>query len=736
MPVKFSLKSSFFSFLGGLACAAGIAFLVNFILAGPKLGPHYDILLTRFKKPVVSKEILTINADEFIENGDILSILMTLIEMDASDLIFAGRISPSASPIIVTEAEIRRRFIDEYLLLGANIRNLFDAIRLGSVSPLQAPVYIERLVELTEQGRDRLLASLVEKDENLLRSASAFGSYLEVDTPPLFDKDGKIRRVQPVNGESSVEHPVLLSLKQRYADIQVETIGKYKVLWFLRHDGTEFDIPMDSNGNIITPWNCGFRSIDIALFRRYDEADRAMRAALTQAGELGAFSKTLPEQSPLFIGEYALTLKEEMLKSPDVEKRAQWINMRSRYFSSLDEFLNGQAENILISGYDGLISGEASLREEGAAALRWMRDEMIKSFDVMRNEYAVLTEIRARLEEELPLSFCVLGSGDNAQYSALLANTLITGSHILPVYDNYAVLFSIAASFIILLTIFVMRPALALILGSFLSVLAGAAFGFVFIFYSWWIDPVIVISSSFAGALCIFFCKRAILKYRHRRFRLAYGAAVSKAVLRNLIFSGRPRLSDVIIAPAAVVAIKDINLLKREDREKPQDAGSLKKTFYTTVKDAVNGAGAVIAGYEGDTVLACFGSPLDNCANHVYRACAFVKELLGNEKINWRFGIDAGECSFFWSPETGYSANGCPAVRARVLVSKTVRLQVRALITYFIKERINADAKKTDSLFDDSEPIFDFSSCAAIGGANSSANSAADETVSKAGSSA
>jgi hypothetical protein len=257
-----------------------------------------------------------------------------------------------------------------------------------------------------------------------------------------------------------------------------------------------------------------------------------------------------------------------------------------------------------------------------------------------------------------------------------------------------------------------MQPFPALIFGSLFSVLAGAASGGVFVLYSYWVDPFIVICSSFAGTLCVFFCKRAALKYRARRFKFAYGTAVSKDVLKKLICSGKPRLSDVTIVPAAVIAIKDINLLKLEDREKPHNAGSLKKMFYTTVRDIVSDAGAVIAGYEGDTVLACFGSPLDNSANYIYRACSFVKELLANEKITWRFGIDAGECTFYWSPEAGYSVNGRPAVRSRILVSKTARLQVRALITDFIRERTNADAKKIDSLFDDSEPIFDFSSSA------------------------
>jgi class 3 adenylate cyclase len=131
--------------------------------------------------------------------------------------------------------------------------------------------------------------------------------------------------------------------------------------------------------------------------------------------------------------------------------------------------------------------------------------------------------------------------------------------------------------------------------------------------------------------------------------------------------------------------------------------------FLTAVKNIVFDAGGVIAGFEGDTILACFGSPLDKSGSPVEKAMNFVSELLKDEKLPLRFGIDAGECNFSWSSSAGFSVNGRPAVRARVLASKTVRLKARALITDFVREKINLDAKKIDSLFDDSESVFEFS---------------------------
>jgi hypothetical protein len=708
MSARVPLKNSLFMFLGGFVCSVGTAFLVNFLLAGPELGAHYDFLLKRRQPPVVSREILIIKTDEFAEGGDVFTVLMTLTEMEAANLIQTGRVSHSSSPITLTETEIRRRFTDEYVLIGSNIRKLFEGIRMGSITPREAPSYVDRVVELTEYGRERLLAALVDRDEALIRSAAVFGNYLEVDAGPLLDNDGKIRRVRPIDTEASFEHPVYISLKNRYIASQIETSDQGLILWLRKLDGNDFDIPLDRNGNIITAWNCAFRVLDIALFREYGEAGRAVRDALTAADKLGAFSQTLPEKSPLFLDDYAFALQEELLKSPGVENRFAWTAARAEYLKSLDDFLNGTAEMILVSGYEKLIADVALSNREQLAALSKMRDELIQSFAQMREEYKKLSSLHAVLKEELETSFCIMGPEENAQYSALLANALITGSHIKPVYNRYALFWSIAASFIVLIIVFMMRPSVLLTVGLAMSFLSSAAFGCFFIFYSYWIDPLVALYASIAGTLVIFCSKCVFLNNRANRFRAAYGNAVSQDVLGSLIDLGKPAPSEINVSFSAVVAVKDINLLNREMREKPQDAGKARKSFLEAAKKIFFSAGAVIAGFESDTIFVCFGSPLNKSDNPSARACAMVRELLKSEKIPWHFGIDAGVCTFLWSPETGFSVNGRTVVRARILVSKAVRFQVRALITDSVREKINFAGIKAGSLSGEDDPFFEF----------------------------
>ncbi|MDR2542054.1 MAG: hypothetical protein LBC80_01180, partial [Treponema sp.] len=214
IPVKYSL----FMLLGSLVFATGLIFFLNFLLSGPKLGPHYDLLLKIQKPPVASQELLIINTGEFVDGNDLFNVFMTLTEMNAANLLMTGKVSPAASPITLTETDIRRRFIDEYSLIGANIRNLFEGIRLGFISPGMAPSFVEQVVELTELGRDRLISALIDRDEDIIRSAIVFGNYLEVTIEPVFDWDKKIRRIRffdPDFEYAEYTNPVFVNLKNR-----------------------------------------------------------------------------------------------------------------------------------------------------------------------------------------------------------------------------------------------------------------------------------------------------------------------------------------------------------------------------------------------------------------------------------------------------------------------------------------------------------------------------------------
>jgi len=112
-------------------------------------------------------------------------------------------------------------------------------------------------------------------------------------------------------------------------------------------------------------------------------------------------------------------------------------------------------------------------------------------------------------------------------------------------------------------------------------------------------------------------------------------------------------------------------------------------------------------GIENDIALACFGSPPQRlCGEAVTHPAALaipcIKEIFNNPQITaWHLGIDAGECSFSWSEETGYTAHGRPMIRARIFSSLAIRYKVRAIIGESARRSSGLNLRKLASLAGD-----------------------------------
>jgi hypothetical protein len=740
MPAFISRKQSLLILLAGLCAAGGAAVLLYYLLSGPRLGPVYDFLRERRPEPPVSREIVLIETDELAESGDIFTVLMTLSELDAAGLVIAVPVLGSAPGRIAGDEEIQRRFTEEYALLGRNIRNLFEAIRVGSVPPAESPEYVENLVELAERGRDRLTAALIRQDEagsvQAAQAAAVFGSVLEATdlrsrsalaglwyARPRPDTDGKLRRIAPLlsagaeNGADAapaIEHIVYRSLKSRFSESGIVYAEQGPVLVLRKSNGEETRLPLDRDGNILIAKNAkaerGFHRLALARFREYDAADRAMRRLLQEAEALGAYAASRPEQIPLILCDYAAGLREALLEAPESQKRAEWIAARTAYLAGLEELLYGPAEMTIVGGFEEIIATE-TLKDEGLAKLQTLRDALIRVFVAMREQHRQLTDARRLLAETVVSSLCIMGpvsAGESGplESSALLANSLLTGSHITPVQGFYVICWSLAAAFVLLCGIHILRPAAILIAGSASALLCAAGFCGSFIISGYWIDPFIPVAAVLAGTLVMFMIKLAILRRGARRFRMAYGPAVHKNCLRELIRSGRPSLTDSITVPAAVIAIKDPLFQTREDQEKPLEAARAAAEFRSVVAPLFKQAGAAIIAYEGDTILACFGSPPERIwlernktpytAKAAVQAARFITELLRQGPRPWHFGLDWGDCTFSWSEETGYTANGRPVLRARLLASLDSRYRAQVIISGAVRAQLSVPVRKLD----------------------------------------
>jgi hypothetical protein len=734
-----SKKLSFFLLLGAWFSAAAMVFLLNFILEGPKLGPVYDMFLGFRPRPPVSSEILLIETDEIVEPGDEYSVLMALSEMGASDLLVVVPVLGAGYGRNESGMYLTERVSDEFRLLGKNIRNLFEAIKLGFVGPKESPAYVENLVELAERGRDRLNAAIIRQEEagsaQSVQAAAVFGRAVNAldlhaaaqqeipwysQTRP--DSDRVLRRIAPV--VDKMEHIVYHALKHRWASSSVELTEMGQTLVNYSDKPDLYSVrrfPLDRNGNILIEKpgkSRGFRRMGMSLFLDYDETDRSMARLLREAEEIGVFAQTDPEQRPLILLKFAEDKKEELLDDPDEDKRADWIKLRLEYIASLDEFLYGSSEMKLVNGYEEIMASE-KLGEEGIVRLQDMRDRLIRSFVAMREKHRDLVDLRTFLAQAADASFCIMGpavtvGGGTAimESSALLANTLLTGSCITPGQNLHLFLWPLLASFTALAFIFLLKPLTIFIAGICLTIVNGAAFGAAFVLNGYWIDPFIPMAACLLGTFVLSVSRFCIGYGMELRFRLAYAPYVGKGILKALVKAGRPMLSETRNAHAAVIAVKKPDLLKREARVDPLEAKKAAAGFRDEFSLTFKRAGAVILGFEGDVALACFGSPLaqikdikekDDCS---LLAVCMVEELLkgsgsknsGTQLSDCRFGIESGNCAFSWSAAAGYTANGRAVVRAKLFASLAKRCNVRAVIGETLKEEAGLTARKLSSL--------------------------------------
>ncbi|MDR1617652.1 MAG: hypothetical protein LBS06_01235 [Treponema sp.] len=740
MSAFITRKKFILALTAGIFAAAGAAALLEFLLSGPLLGPRYDFLLSRRAPPPVSREILIIDSEDIVESAAAAQVLITLSGMDAAALVLETAVLGSSGRL-ETEDEIRLRFDEEFDLLGRNIRNLFGAIRTGSLGPSESPRYVEELVKLAERGKERLSSALVRQDEAgtvLFRAASAaFGALYTAEdlrgsparTPgpsryarPEPDRDGRLRRIRPVL-PGGTEHAAFAAVnafaaaRGRWDSAIIEYAEQGPVLAMGAFDGGEEDrrIPLDGGGALLVEGLAegrDFRRIDMARILEYGEADRLLLRQLKEAEALGI--RGIPERAPVFLYDYALALRDEFLAAPDRDKRAAWLHARAEYFKGLEELLGGPEEARLVAGYEDLVVTE-DLSRDGVTRITGLRDEITGAFARLRESRRGLLELRDLLEAELASSLCIMGPPDLTASSALLANTLLTGRFISPALRRHVLFWSLIFAVPGLLLILTLRPLPLFFSGLALSLLAGPGFSWAFILSGYWIDPLIPAASLLAGTAACFFVTLCVIRRGSRRFRLAYGPHVGKGNLRRLIRAGRPLPGEIVKTRAALVAVQDPSLARLEDCSDPADSALAVQGFREQVALLFKNAGGCVLGGGGDTVTACFGSPLEQYGPPAgtgrrfpaaaepdappARAGAFVMKLLKQpEFASWRFGIDEGDCAFFWTPLSGYGAAGRPAIRARILAGLTRRYEAKVLISGSVREKIRMPVRKLHTL--------------------------------------
>ena len=732
--------------------AGGIAALLCILFEGPRLGSFYDFLLRLRSAPPVSQEILIIDSvmpgqglgNDILEPGAAASLLYTLTELGAHTLIIQVPILGLSVGGTAAEEEILNHFDEEFSVLSRNIRNLFDGIRTGSVSPHNSARYVGELVELSERGKERLVSALVRRDEegifNMERAAAFFGNARrpgdlrvqliragtggqpgvleEVGTYSRVepDRDGVLRRIAPLltvpdlsegaARDKILEHIIYGTLKTRYESSGIEFIETYDeesrrsfhprllypMVLALRNgpEGTDTILPLDLNGALLfeAPRRGeGFRRICISVFLTYDEADRDLRRLVADGEVLGIFRGVDGENRPGFLYDFALSLREEK------DYRQFWIELRDMYFARLDDFLTGPAEVSLLEIYEGTAN----------------RDSIIHIFEALREKYGEVITLRNELESALHSSFCILGNSTDTEASALLANSILVGRVVRPGENFFLLLPSLFWIFLTCFFIKTLTSAPTLGIGTLLSLFIGLCFSLGFILSGLWLNPLVPAAGSAAGML-VSYLWVAVKELRFtRRFRLAYGPFISRPCLKNLIRAGQPLPSQTLTARAAVVAVKCSEPASTLD----QNAEAI-LDFQKKAASLLKKAGGTIIGTEGNLVTVCFGSPLErvslseklktspyenNITSPILWAIDFVSNVATRpECSSWQFGLDTGNCIFAWTSFSGYFALGAPVQRARILSRMAERYKTQVIISAAVCENLSdLPVKKLDS---------------------------------------
>ncbi|MFP3089444.1 hypothetical protein LQZ21_03865 [Treponema sp. TIM-1] len=715
----------FFISLG--AAVLGILGMAQ-LLTGPRLGPLYDFLGACRLSPPVSGEITLIETDPqkdffthyFIEPETAASVLISLTEIDASALILQIPVAGLSFGIAGNAAELNFRFDEEFGLVKGNILNLFEAIRLGSIPPGKTASYVGELLNLTEQGKERLLSSLVPQEEAGIfkKAAAAFGRVWETAEAgyPAFtpDPDGVLRRMAPVLlGEKEIEHPVYTALKERYEQPAIEHTVDGLILRLVKPgDGGALSLPLDRNGAILIEKSGkgqDFKRVPLSLLVDYEEADRELYQVLSAADSLGIYRGISPEKHPPILYEYAFSLREELLREPEEEKKRRWIESRERYFIALEDFCYGPGEMTMVSAYEERIAVEAP--EADIQQLRDRRDELIRSFRDIREKYNALAEKRGVLKFLLYGSFCILGPGGpeapgeptETEASAILANSLLSGNVIRPAAPRHILFWSLVSVGILCLCLVKLEPLLSLGVGFLLSVLIGVVFSGSFVLSAYWIDPFIPFTAAVGATLT---STLFVLVMNHRfaeQVRRAYGSSITPAYFKTLLRAGAPPALEAVTVSAAVIAVRNEPLVVRESQGAPQEAAQNGVAFREELSRWCLKAGGIMAGWEGDTAIIAFGSPPERTVlklrgepsydegglSPVTQAMQFLTMLLKDSPMGgaWFFGIDVGECAFIPIPGSGYQVYGPAAACSRLLSRLAPRYKVPILVTRAVQEK-------------------------------------------------
>jgi class 3 adenylate cyclase len=739
------------SFFAALCVITGMYFLRD----GPRLGQFFDFLASKQSPPPVAPGILIIETprtDTLMDPSTAASVIMTMAEMGATNILIQTPILGVSASADDREAELLDLFNREFDQLGRNIQNLFDGIRMGTIPPAETNRFVGVVLSLAEEGKERLVNEAVRRTNvgtleleraktvfpntgiaddhsvELARQSTAPRSGRGYSRAPLLyshavlDRDGHLRRIVPLETDNTpnYEHIVFNTLKNRFGHSTLATnpAGHFlimeKVPGLPSPDDRSFTL--DKDGAIILKTlhkDQSFRRMSLVDLIEYEKLDRALYKALSESTDMGPYGNVSAEKYPSYLWEREREMRNDLYQTMSDSLRLAWIDARNAYLVALEQFFyRSSVESNIGDSFSSLLLEEEELTEEGNEQIGTMRDNLLAAFHSAREVYNQFNEIRTRLDREISNSFCILGAASvDIQASAVLANTIITGSTITLASARYIFFWSICVVFLCVLILRVFAPFPTVILGAVFTAAVLVGFSYSFIATMVWLDPFIPLCGTASGVFVSILCSLVMKRNLKQRFQISYGPHVAKSHLGYLIRAGRPVPEDCLSVRAAIIAVKNPALNPAENGQPAKVSAAAITKFREEVKKVFLKTGAAITGVNGDTVLVAFGSPVERVAlytmknempyddddkprgthNPVKKAVGFLTELIDSNQQagRWHYGVDYGECVFTWTALAGYAVFGPPSYGARLLAAQGCRHKVRVFVSKNCADKID-----------------------------------------------
>ncbi|OHD72261.1 MAG: hypothetical protein A2177_09600 [Spirochaetes bacterium RBG_13_68_11] len=660
----------------------------------------YDAVFRLRPPAAASREILLLDVDDravavtgaWPWTADVIADgLVQLKEFEADRVVFdlplpetAAAASSAVSPA-VNEA-----FDREFLLIGENIRTLFDGIRRGAVLPKDSPRFVDDLIGLVDTAKARLLGGIgkgdTDPDALLAGAMSAFDHAwiaweLRSDhmadpvpaalygsargygfTVTVADPDGVLRRGLPVAERQGryLEQAAFDALLDRLGSPSLQLDGQKLVLGGARPPGMPpRDIALDltEDGHLLLDWpgaesDDGFRHLswgDLAELDWLEQDLVAVLRAIDRSGLLAARGTALLDRY-----DDASILRDRMLAGDGSSVEAEWCDARERFFSLAEETLLPEL-------------GKGSTAGTGDATPPLLADARRILLDIRRSR----TTLRGALEG----SFCVVSlathsvpgslgrtprgavaSGGSA--SAALVNTVLTGRRLAEIPRWCGKVLGVALS--LLATIAVLR------LGGLWTLLVGVLFitaavtgsGGLFLATGWYLDPVVAAGSPALTCAALAAVKVLGRLPARRTLRNRFAPRVSRTSLRRLLSAsaGTPVAGGERRVTVLYARIDGIHIAAGFGD--PASVAAALNEHHAAMWRIIVGLDGTLGRAEGDTIEAYFGAPLDG-ADDQRRACLcavrmqaagkelaaqFLADRLIASPLAMRIGIASGTC--------------------------------------------------------------------------------------------